>query len=222
MKRIPEAELMNDQAQVQAYAMADFEEPHNAFIEYLQQYNPELGKLSKGWSLDLGCGPGDITRRFALAYPSLTVDAVDAAGQMITMAEYLNRQHNLQDRIHLHTKTIDELEPDHASYEIIFSNSLLHHLHNPADLWQTLKRLGNQKTAVFIMDLMRPDNTVEARHLVDKYAQNEPDILREDFYHSLCAAYRIDEVQQQLIQSKLNTLQIQSVSDRHMIIHGQL
>lgn len=222
MKRIPEAELMNDQAQVQAYAMADFAEPHQAFIGHLLHRQPRVAQLSEGWALDLGCGPADISRRFALACPALQVDAVDAAGQMIVMAEYLNRQHGLQDRIHLHTCAIDEMTSRQGGYQVIFSNSLLHHLHNPMDLWDAVKRLGTTETSVFIMDLIRPNHPDEAHRLVENYAHDEPQILRDDFFHSLCAAYRIDEIRQQLMQAKLNTLQIQSVSDRHMIIYGHL
>ena len=222
MKRIPEAELMNDQAQVQAYAMADFEQPHSAFIERLLRHHPHIAQLASGHALDLGCGPGDITRRFATACPNLQLDAVDAADQMIAMAEYLNRQQGLQERIHCHTMSIDELVIKEYEYDIIFSNSLLHHLQNPLQLWRTLKRLGTANTAVFIMDLLRPADTEDARQLVDCYADGEPQLLRDDFYHSLCEAYRIDEVQQQLLQCKLENLQIQSVSDRHLIIHGRL
>ena len=52
MKRIPEPELMLEEEQARAYAQADFEEPHNRFIELFGQLFPEA---SPEYVLDLGC-----------------------------------------------------------------------------------------------------------------------------------------------------------------------
>ncbi len=55
MERVPELELMDDAAQAEAYARADFSEPHNHFVELFKQCFP--GPV-QGAVLDLGCGPG--------------------------------------------------------------------------------------------------------------------------------------------------------------------
>ena len=67
MQRRPEPELMDDTAQAQAYAQADFEQPHSQVIAHFQRCFPRASIT--GCVLDLGCGPCDITRRFALTYP---------------------------------------------------------------------------------------------------------------------------------------------------------
>jgi hypothetical protein len=73
------------------------------------------------------------------------------------------------------------------------------------------------------MDLMRPLNEQVARELVEQYAGGEPQILKRDFYLSLCAAYRPDEVRAQLLAAGLaQQLQTEIVSDRHLIVWGQL
>ena len=71
-----------------------------------------------------------------------------------------------------------------------------------------------------MMDLMRPDSTQSAAQIVNQYAVNEPEILRRDFYNSLLAAYRIDEVQAQLQHAKLGDFEVQAVGDRHFILWG--
>ena len=70
------------------------------------------------------------------------------------------------------------------------------------------------------MDLMRPVDVDSARLFVEKYASESSDILKEDFYNSLLAAYTIDEVEVQLREKNLDYLSVESVSDRHMIIWG--
>ncbi len=221
MKRIAEPELMNDPAQVHAYAIADFAQPHDHFIESLLDTFPELLPDSCGYALDLGCGPADISRRFANALSEFEIHAVDAAENMIAMATRLNQQQGLQQRIKCQTAFIHDVDTSGPDYDIIFSNSLLHHLNKPLDLWNAIIRIASAGTRIFIMDLMRPANTAQAHELVQHYAANEPEILQHDFYRSLCAAYRIDEIQQQLLECHLHYCQIRAISDRHVIIYGR-
>jgi hypothetical protein len=75
--------------------------------------------------------------------------------------------------------------------------------------------------AVFIMDLRRPDSRERAGALVDEYAGTEPEILRRDFFNSLLAAFRPEEVTEQLAQAGL-PLRVEVVGDRHIIVHGNM
>jgi hypothetical protein len=49
-----------------------------------------------------------------------------------------------------------------------------------------------------------------------------PRLLRRDFYNSLLAAYRTDEVRAQLEIAGLGHLESETVSDRHFIVWGRL
>ena len=49
-----------------------------------------------------------------------------------------------------------------------------------------------------------------------------PKVLRTDFYNSLLAAYRLDEVEEQLVKGGLEGLRVEVVSDRHFIAFGRL
>ena len=57
--------------------------------------------------------------------------------------------------------------------------------------------------------------------LVENHAAVTPAILKRDFLPSLVAAYRLEEIQQQLRQAQLEYLQTQLVSDRHIIVFGR-
>ena len=107
-------------------------------------------------------------------------------------------------------------------YSATFSNSLLHHLVDPLVLWRTVRSAAAPGAFVFIMDLMRPDSESAAEALVAEYAGGESEILRRDFFHSLLAAYRIEEVRAQLSATGLEAFAVKPVSDRHFIAHGRL
>jgi len=84
MRRIAEPELMLDEEQVQAYAQADFAAPHSYFMELL--CNRLDTSEQTGVALDLGCGPGDISRRFAGEFPGWHIDGVDGSAAMLATA----------------------------------------------------------------------------------------------------------------------------------------
>jgi trans-aconitate methyltransferase len=216
MNRVLEQELMDDDEQVEAYAEADFEAPHNQFIQRLKIFvnKPDLNITA----LDLGCGPGDISRRFVETYPLSKVDAVDGSVPMI-MAGQLSLPKDLKPRVNFILGVLPNILLPHAKYELIFSNSLLHHLPDPQVLWQVIKKYAQSETGIIIMDLLRPESTEAAKQLVKTYADNEPPILQQDFYNSLLAAFTLDEIKAQLKQAGLHFL-VEQISDRHVFISG--
>ncbi len=222
MDRIAEAELMEDEEQAKAYALADFSGAHDLFIEKFQEQFPEIDKYFNDIVLDLGCGTCDITRRFALAYPDAGFHAVDGAAAMLKYAVKGNEQANLSPRIKVIQDSLPDIELPQPLYHLIISNSLLHHLHEPSSLWETIQQHAKQYAHVFVMDLIRPIDEATVEFLCDEYVKNESDQLKTDFKHSLRAAFTVDEVRKQLDKAGMKNLTVEPVSDRHMIIYGVL
>ncbi len=219
MKRIPEPELMEDPEQVLAYARADFEKPHSLFVRLLGERCPL--PRGAGAVLDMGCGAGDITFRVARALDGSNIDAIDGSAVMLNYAkESLENELELHGRIHFIHGRIEDYVPGKI-YDLVMSNSLLHHIPDPAVFWRALKRFSASGTRVFVMDLMRPGTAEEARRIVEAHSPDEPDILKRDFYHSLLAAYEPGEVKLQLESAGLGELEIGQVSDRHLIVWGR-
>ncbi|MGB8697845.1 MAG: class I SAM-dependent methyltransferase, partial [Thermosynechococcaceae cyanobacterium] len=220
MKRIPEPELMNEAEQARAYAEADFAEPHNRCIELLLHALAHLPQT--GTAVDLGCGSGDVTIRLARALPEWSIMGLDGSPMMLHYAHQAVQREGLEKRIALQTVYL----PDGATlgdrFDLVFSNSLLHHLANPMVLWQAVHQWAKPQAAIFIMDLMRPNCAETAAQLVNQYAAHEPEVLRRDFYNSLLAAYRIDEVKHQLQHVQLDYLEVKPASDRHFYVYGCL
>lgn len=208
---------MNDPVQAQAYAEADFTAAHNAFVDGITETFPGLHPSR---ILDLGCGPGDICERLTRCFPESHIYAVDGAEAMLNIARQRAEKRGLANRIEYHLACL----PDNnlpADSDLIVSNSLLHHMKDPMDLWYTVRRCSNTGTRVYVMDLVRPQTTAIAKQLVETYAADEADILKHDFYHSLLAAYTLEEVEQQLQQAGMTDLKVETTSDRHMLVSGR-
>ncbi|HHH43102.1 MAG TPA: methyltransferase domain-containing protein [Gammaproteobacteria bacterium] len=219
MERIPEPELMDDPAQALAYAEADFSAPHDHFVELVAQ---RFGSGLRGTVLDLGCGPGDICRRFARRFPDCRIHGIDASTPMLELARRDTRAAALDQRIRYFSARLPGATLPLPHYDLLLSNSLLHHLSEPAVLWESIIRHGRAGSRVFVMDLLRPGDRARAESLLKTYAADEPAVLQNDFFHSLLAAYRPDEVRQQLAQQGLERLEVEVVSDRHFIVCGEL
>jgi SAM-dependent methyltransferase len=218
MERIPEPELMNEAAQARAYAEADFAEPHERFVTLFGEFFPEVDPA--GWVLDLGCGPADITLRFARAHPRCRIDGVDGAGAMLALGREAVEAAGLVERVRLVHGYLPGATLPRPRYEAVISNSLLHHLADPLVLWRAVAAHAESGAPVFVMDLMRPESREAAAALVEQYAAGEPEVLRRDFHHSLLAAYTPAEVEGQLVAAGLAGLAVRPVSDRHLTVSG--
>jgi len=219
MKRRPEPELMDGEAQTRAYAEADFEESNSLFTEKFREYFDH--PLQTGAMADLGCGPGDISIRMANQYPGWTVIGLDAGSNMLKLARERLAAEQLDGRVRFQQSYLPDPSLPAASFDALISNSLLHHLPQPRVLWQSIVHLARPGAVIQVMDLLRPDTESEAQRLVDTYSADAPDVLREDFYNSLLAAYTPFEVSEQLLAAGLDRLKIEIPSDRHWIVHGR-
>jgi trans-aconitate methyltransferase len=217
MLRVLEPELMEDEAQALAYAKADFDAPNAAFIDALLARFPELPEALR--AVDLGCGPADIPRRLLARLPGWRFDAVDGSAAMLAAGS--QRHGAPADRLRLHVARVPDTGLPAASYGLILSNSLLHHLPDPQALWSAVAELGAPGAAVLIGDLFRPDTPEMAQETVDRWSSGEPEVLRLDFFNSLCAAFSPDEVRAQLHAAGL-PLTVEVVSDRHLLVFGRL
>jgi SAM-dependent methyltransferase len=220
VQRILEPELMDEAEQARAYALADFAEPNERFVGYFEAY---CGGLTAGTVLDLGCGPGDIVLRLATRHPDLVVHGLDGSAAMLHFAsERLHETPALSGRVQFVEGVLPGATLPLPGYDAVISNSLLHHLHEPRLFWDAVREAGKPGAAVLVMDLYRPPSEQAARAIVEQYAGGEPEVLKRDFFASLCAAFEPDEIRAQLRDGGLDTLDIRTVSDRHVLVTGRL
>lgn len=221
--RIPEPELMDTPEQAAAYAAADFAETHDALVRAFGERFRGFGGLGAARVLDLGCGPADVTVRLALAYPAVHVDGLDGDAEMLRLGRDRVEAEGLGERVRLDVVRLPAAASSwqaRGGYDAVVSSSLLHHLADPMVLWATVAAAAAPGAAVFVWELRRPPSTTAARALVDAYSRDEPEVLRTDFYNSLCAAYTEGEVRAQLAAAGLD-LDVEPLGDRHLVIWGR-
>ena len=217
MKRVLEPELMVDPEQAQAYAAADFATVNQGFVDRFRALFPGF---ARGHVADLGCGPADIPIRLCRALPGVTVTGVDGSEAMLAPGRGAVGAAGLASRIRLLCARLPGIERPAGGYDAIVSNSLAHHLPEPAVLWGEIARLGASGAPVLVTDLHRPESADRASRIVDTYSAEEPEVLKRDFFHSLCAAFTLPEVRAQLAEARLDDFRVEMISDRHWAAWG--
>jgi len=214
-ERVPEKELMDDVSQATAYANANFEEPHEFFVELLNSY---VSNLNHSKLLDIGTGDGDIAIRVAKKFNDSSIYGFDGSLPMLDLAKRKINENNLSERIHIEHSLIQDSPYKEISFDGIICNSVLHHVNDTKSYWNYVINKAKEKSWFFIMDLARPNSISQAESLVMLYAKNESNQLKLDFYNSLLAAYTIEEVKLQLSQACDREYVAIMVSDRHFIV----
>jgi SAM-dependent methyltransferase len=221
MERIPEPELMDDPVQALAYTLADFSASHGKRVAIFQELFPSFSPT--GAVLDLGCGSGDVLLRFARAFPRARFFGVDGSKPMVDLAQRaVEAEPGVRSRVQLIEGVLPNCTLPPESWQLIMCHSLLHQLHQPMGLWQTIAQLGRPGCAIFVADLRRPASTIEAHRLVEQSSAHEPEILQRDFFNSLCAAFEPDEVRAQLTAAGLGQLSVRLQEPFHLTVHGVL
>ena len=213
MQRTPEPELMEGLDQALAYAAADFSAGDQALIDRLVQLFPRgMGDAL----VDLGCGPGNITFRLAERFPDAQVLGLDGAAAMLAPAlQELAQRAELQPRLRFEQCCLPDASLP-GGFTAVVSNSLLHHLHEPSVLWQTVRQLGLPGACVYVKDLRRPHSPEAVLALQRRYLAEAPPVLQHDYVASLHAAFTAEEA------GLADQLQVAPLDDRYLEIWGQL
>jgi len=219
MARRPEPERMDLPEEALAYAEADFADVNAAFVERLLEVT---GPLERATAVDLGTGPADLPVRVVRQRPGWRVVAVDIARAMLDHARKNIGDAGLAHAIHPVLQDAKGAPFRDGAFDVVFSNSILHHVSATEPFWREAGRLGRPGAWVFVRDLARPESAEAAKAIVQEYSGHESALLQEEFYRSLLAAYTPEEVRAQLDEAGLHSLQVALVSDRHLDVFGRL
>jgi len=216
--RQPEEEFMDLAHEAEAYAHGDFSEVNDAFVQRLT----ELVSHEQALAVDLGTGPADIPVRLARARPDWKIVAVDASPAMLSFAEERIEDEDLGDRIELKLVDAKKTPFEKDSFDVVFSNSILHHLTDIPAFWQEVVRIARPGAFVFLRDLARPATPADAQAIVSRDAASESPTLQEEYYRSLLSSWTPREVREHLDAAGLDTLKGEPSIPDHLDIYGRL
>jgi ubiquinone/menaquinone biosynthesis C-methylase UbiE len=201
---------------VAAYREADFSEVNQDFARRaLRLAGP------RGRAVDLGTGPAEIPIILCRLAARWRVLAIDASPEMLRTARGLIARAGLAGRVRCRAGDAKALRSLRGPFDLVMSNSLLHHLEDPVPFWREVARLAGRRGAVLVQDLARPESRGAARALVRLHASGDSPLLRELFHRSLLAAYTPREIRSQLRQAGVLGPRVRMVSDRHIQVRGR-
>tara|TARA_B100000963_G_C22384709_1_gene561716 strand:- start:37 stop:732 length:696 start_codon:yes stop_codon:yes gene_type:complete len=231
MKRIPEPELMESRKQVLSYTQGDFSIGENKFIDLIDNYlnSNEIRLSNNDLIVDLGCGPGNITEKISLRWPFVTVVGIDGSNEMIAEAQsrkILSKNKHLFRNINYVCADIKSIElkdiSSKSSVALLLSNSLIHHITNIDDFFECICNLSTKETINFHKDLIRPKDEKTALKLKEKCSEIYNETLTNDYYASLKAAYRKDEIINFISERMLYSLDVIEDDDKYLILYGRV
>lgn len=210
MERVLEPEVMDTPEEADGYDAMDHSGPNRAFVERLV----ELG--AHGSMLDIGTGPGLIPLLVCEHIQDARVIGIDLASHMLVHAERHRAASPYGSRVEFRLADAKGFDFEDASFDTVFSNTILHHIPDPKPFLAEARRVLKPDGVLLIRDLFRPGSNERALELVREHAASENRYNQELFRASLCAALTPDELREVADAAGLSEAAIAIDSDRHM------
>ena len=210
--RTLEPEAMDTPEEARDYDAMDHATVNARFVaEFLDVHGPCRG----GELLDVGTGPARIPIVLCRADRSARVLGIDLAEAMLERARSNVAEAGLSDRIRcVRADARDLLYPD-GHFEAVLSNTVIHHLADPAPALAEMARVVAPGGTLFVRDLARPDDLEMLARLVTTYAGDEAPAARALFEASLHAALTLREVRDIVRTLGRSDADVVMTSDRH-------
>ena len=211
LQRELEPEVMDDPEESQAYDEMDHDAVNQQFAEDFLGLEPTGNDI-----LDLGTGTARIPIVLCKLNDDIRIMASDAAVSMLEIARINVSLEGLEDRVQLNHSDAKQLVFEDEMFDSVISNSLLHHLPEPAVAVSEMVRVCRPGGRFFVRDLMRPESHEAVEKLVAYYAGQEDEMCRQLFRQSLIAALTVDELAEIVEKLGFERNSVQATSDRHL------
>jgi ubiquinone/menaquinone biosynthesis C-methylase UbiE len=239
LERVLEPEVMDSPEEANDYDAMDHREVNRLFVDDLLQslparvqgsgfrvqdedstseprtLNPEPSLPSQLDILDLGAGTAQIPIELCRRCLDCRVMAADAAVSMLEVARYNVEIAGLTERIELVHADAKELPLDSEMFDVVMSNSIVHHIPEPIHVLREAARVVRRGGLLFFRDLLRPDSDAELRRLVETYTPGANEHQQRMFAESLHAALSLAEIRALVASLGFAEGSAQQTSDRH-------
>jgi ubiquinone/menaquinone biosynthesis C-methylase UbiE len=212
LERRLEPEVMDTAEEAATYDAMDHGAVNAAFVaDFLALHGPCRG----GVLLDVGTGTALIPITLAKSDPVARILGIDLAAAMLELGRHNIQTAGLSDRIDLSLVDAKRTGLPSGQYEAVLSNTIIHHIPEPAAVLAEMARLVAPTGTLFIRDLARPDDDATLDHLVQAYTGAETPAAQQLFRESLHAALTLDEVRAMIEPLGYGPDTVAMTSDRH-------
>jgi ubiquinone/menaquinone biosynthesis C-methylase UbiE len=219
LPRVLEPEVMDTAEEASDYDAMDHREVNARFCDDLLAAGPVGPAI-----LDVGTGTALIPIELCRRLPDVRVVAIDLAEHMLEVAGRNIARADLGNRVMLERVDAKHLPYAPGSFQTTVSNSIIHHIPDPAGALRDIHRVTASGGLVFIRDLTRPATETDVDRLVALYEGQPPEDptqraswsnQRELLRASLNAAFTVDEMMDLARSAGMTGAEVRLTSDRH-------
>jgi ubiquinone/menaquinone biosynthesis C-methylase UbiE len=216
LPRVREPEVMDSAEEARDYDAMDHTSVNRVYVaDFLA-----LGQ-GRGPVLDVGTGTAQIPIELCRQVRDVTVVAIDMAEHMLAVGHENVRRAGLEQRIRLERCDAKQMPFAAGSFAALISNSIVHHIPEPAMVLAEMARVLAPGGALFVRDLLRPDDDATVRHLVTTYAGDANEHQRQMFEDSLRAALTLAEIRGLVAGLGFAPEGVRQTTDRHWTWHAR-
>lgn len=210
LPRVLEPEVMDSAREARDYDAMDHATVNRVFVADFLTIWPGPGNV-----LDVGTGTAQIPVELCRQSRGIHVTGIDLARHMLEVGEDNVARAGLRERIHLQHVDAKGVPWPAESFDAVMSNSIVHHIPQPAKALAEMVRVLRPGGALFVRDLLRPESDAAVAYLVQLYTADANQHQRQMFDDSLRAALTLDEVRAMVASLGSDPAQVKQTSDRH-------
>jgi ubiquinone/menaquinone biosynthesis C-methylase UbiE len=217
-RRVLEPEVMEEPEGVAAYV-------DGASEEHLERLDAGFVRAAVRWArsgarvLDVGTGSGSIPLKMALRRPDLTLVGVDLSEGMLRAARERLKSAGLGGRLRFRRADARRLPFRRGSFDLVISNSLIHHLADPVPVLDEIARVLAPGGRIFLRDLRRPGPSRIRAHIRRHGRFYKGEMLRL-FDASVRAAFKVAEVRELVGLSRLAGCRVRPQLETYLVVEG--
>ena len=215
LERILEPEVMDTAEEARDYNDMDHSDVNRVFVTDLLEFANGHNIAELGDVLDLGTGTAQIPIELCSRNPGCRVMAIDMSIHMLELARYNIEAEMMIERITLAKVDAKAMGYEDGLFDVVMSNSIVHHIPDPAVCLAELDRVVRSGGVVFLRDLARPADLPTLESQVKTYAGQENAHSQKMFRESLHAALSLDEIRELVAKLGYRKETVQMTSDRH-------
>ncbi len=210
LPRVLEVEVMDTAVEARDYDAMDHAAVNRVFvIDFLAVWN-RLNSV-----LDVGAGTAQIPIELCRQDAAVRVVAIDLAEQMLVVGRENVRKADLASRVRLEHIDAKKMPYADGSFGAVISNSIIHHIPQPAAVFAEIVRVVAPGGTLFVRDLLRPSDEARLAMLVELYTAGANAHQKQMFADSLHAALTLEEVRSLVVALSFDAAGVRQTTDRH-------